>query len=244
MPTPVAITFEGVPIMNTEERFHALERSVRRWRRFTIAMAVLATGSIMLAMESDAPEEIVVRKMTIVDSDGRSRVILGGSGLIFADESERPRIVMATLDNDAAAIQHFDPDGRRRIAIGTFAQGGASVLHIDPDRRIRLESGTYSNGDARLTQFDSTGTPRLSLSTDQTGSSSIETSDPDGVPRVVIATGNDGLAELRFDDQFGRTRLHDRVEADGRASRALNREDVQQVSSPEPDRTPSAAKGG
>ena len=230
--------------MSMEERINTLERSARRWRRVTIAMAVLATSSILLAMQSDGPDEIVVRKMTIVDSEGRSRIILGGSGLIFADESERPRIVMATLDNDAAAIQHFDPDGRRRIATSTFAQGGASVLHIDPDRRIRMETGTYPGGEARLTHFDSTGIPRLALSTDPTGSSSIQTSDADGIPRVVIATDNDGLAELRVDDQFGHTRLHDRVEADGRVSRKLNRDETKQVSSPDSSRELPEAKGG
>ena len=228
--------------MTVEERISTLELSARRWRRVTIAMAVLATSSILLAMQSDGPEELVLRKMTIVDSEGRARVILGGSGLIFADEAERPRIVMATLDSDAAAIQHFDTDGRRRIAIGTFAQGGASVLHIDPDRRLRLESGTYSNGDARLTHFDPTGIPRLALTTEQSGRSSIESSDADGIPRVVISTGSDGLAELRLDDQFGRTRLHDRVEADGRVSRKVHREDSTQASSPGPGL--QDAKGG
>lgn len=230
--------------MTMEDRLSALEDSSRRWRGLALAMVALATSCMMLAMHRGGSEEIVVRKITIVDSDGRSRIVLAGSGMILADESEQPRIVMATMDNEAAAIQHFDPEGRRRIAVGTFAGGNASVLHLDPERRVRFETGTYSDGTSRLTHFDDSGAPRLAISTDQSGGSSLETSDSDGVPRVVIATDGDGLAEVRIDDQLGRTRLHDQVEADGRVSRELHRDGSVRAGRPAPAEASSPAKGG
>ena len=110
----------------------------------------LVLGGGLLAMRPADPDEITLRKVTIVDAEGRQRIVLGGSGLILADEAELPRIVMATLDNGAAAIQHFDAAGRRRIATGTFADGNASVLHLDTDRQVRVETGTYPSGDARF----------------------------------------------------------------------------------------------
>jgi hypothetical protein len=210
--------------MDLETRLSRLEQSNRRWRRLAIGAMILIGAGGLLAMRPADPEELTLRKVVIVDSEGRQRVVLSGSGLIFADESERPRIVMATLDNGAAAIQHFDPDGRRRIATGTFPDGGASVLHLDDERRVRLESGTYPSGDARITQFDATGLPRLTAITGSAGSASLEHLDANGMPRITLGTTSSGLATVRLVDGAGDERLVDQVEEDGRVSRRLHRD--------------------
>lgn len=211
-----------------ETRLASLERSSRRWRAAAMAMATVALVGGMAAMQAAGPDELTLRKLTIVDAEGRQRVVVSGSGLIFADEAEHPRIVLATLDNGAAAVQHFDPEGRRRIAVGTFADGGASVLQLDTDRRIRLESGTYSDGIARVTQFDASGLPRLTSSTDAKGHAVTEHADPEGMPRIRVGTNPAGRAEVRLVDQTGTERLVDQVEADGRVSRRLHRDPDQQ----------------
>lgn len=222
--------------MDLETRVSQLERSSRRWRAASICLAAMAVLGGTLAMQSAGPDELTLRKLVVVDADGRQRVVVSGSGLIFADEQEHPRIVLATLDNGAAAVQHFDPEGRRRIAVGTFADGGASVLHLDPERRIRLESGTYPGGVARTTQFDASGLPRLTATTDARGHATVEHADPDGLPRITVGTDPAGLAEVRLVDQTGTDRLVDRVEADGRVSRRLHRDpehqSAPQVASP------------
>lgn len=222
--------------MDLETRVTLLERSSRRWRAASICLAAMAVLGGTLAMQSAGPDELTLRKLVVVDADGRQRVVVSGSGLIFADEAEQPRIVVATLDNGAAAVQHFDADGRRRIAVGTFADGGASVLHLDPERRIRLESGTYPGGVARTTQFDASGLPRLTSQTDAEGHATMEHADPEGLPRITVGTDAAGLAQIRLVDQSGTERLVDRVEADGRVSRRLHRdphhEPPPQVASP------------
>jgi len=221
--------------MDMEQRVCRLERANRRWRRLAWGMLAVVGSAGLLAMRPADPDELMVRKLMVVDSEGRQRIVLTGSGLIFADEGERPRIVMATLDNGSAAIQHFDPDGRRRIATGTFPDGGASVLHLDPERRVRLESGTYPGGDARIMQFDADGLPRLTATTGVDGLASIEQLDADGMPRILMGTTESGLAEVRLVDRSGDDRLVDRVEADGRVSRRLHRDpehESTQVASP------------
>lgn len=207
-----------------ESRVVSLERSRGRWRAASVVFAAVAIVGGSMAMQVAEPESLTIRKVVIVDADGRQRVVLSGSGLIFADEEEHPRIVMATLDNGAAAIQHFDPEGRRRIATGTFPDGGASVLHLDPGRNIRLESGTYPGGVARSTQFDASGLPRLDARTDGSGHAVVQHSDDDGLPRITVGTDAAGRAEVRLVDQDGVERLVDRVEADGRVSRRLHRD--------------------
>lgn len=207
-----------------ESRVESLERSRGRWRTMSVVLAAVAIVGGSTAMKAAGPESLTLRKVVIVDADGRQRVVLSGSGLIFADEEEHPRIVMATLDNGAAAIQHFDPEGRRRIATGTFPDGGASVLHLDPGRNIRLESGTYPGGVARTTQFDASGLPRLDARTDGVGHALVQHSDPDGLPRITVGTDPAGRASVRLVDQDGTERLVDQVEADGRVSRHLNRD--------------------
>lgn len=216
--------------MKIEDRVTRLERANRRWRLVAVSlMASIVTGGL-LAMRPADPDEITLRKVVIVDAEGRQRVVLSGSGLIFADEDERPRIVMATLDNGAAAIQHFDSGGRRRIATGTFPDGGASVLQMDTERRVRLESGTYPSGDARISQFDAAGLPRLTAVTGAEGAATVEHLDSDGMPRISVGTTAKGLAEVRLVDQSGEDRLVDRVEADGRVSRQLHRDPMHQES--------------
>jgi hypothetical protein len=216
--------------MTIEERVARLERSNRRWRLLAVsALALLGTGGL-LAMRPAEPDELTLRKVVIVDAQGRQRVVLSGSGLIFADSEEIPRIVMATLDNGASAIQHFDAAGRRRIATGTFPDGGASVLQMDTERRVRLESGTYPGGDARIAQFDASGLPRLTAVTGSDGAASVEHLDTSGMPRISVGTSEAGLAEIRLVDQSGEDRLVDRVEADGRVSRRLHRDPMHEES--------------
>jgi hypothetical protein len=210
--------------MDLEKRVARLERSSRGWRAIAIGSLVTLMLGGAMAMRPADPDELTVRKLVIVDATGRQRIVLSGSGMILADESEHPRIVMATLDNGAAAVQHFDADGRRRIATGTFPDGGASTLLLDTDRRVRLESGTYENGEARLAQFDPAGLPRLTAVTDGKGHATIEQSDSEGMPRISFGTSVTGLAEVRLADQSGVDRLIDRVEADGRVSRQLLRD--------------------
>jgi hypothetical protein len=69
-----------------------------------------------------------LRKLIIVDGDGKERVIAG------------------TFPNGEATVQHYDRDGKLRIAAVTLRDGTAAIQHFDREENKRIGSLTSPDG--------------------------------------------------------------------------------------------------
>jgi hypothetical protein len=97
------------------ERFERLERQVRRLWGLVMVLVVGIAG-VLLMGATGKPDELTLRKLTIVDAEGRER------------------ITARTLPGGGAGVQHYDRDGKLRITAETPAASGASVAHFVSDQ--------------------------------------------------------------------------------------------------------------
>jgi hypothetical protein len=101
-------------------RLQHLEQQVRRLRRTVNLLSVgllVLLGALTLAAASE-PQELTLQKLTIVDTEGKGR------------------IVAAALPDGRAAILHYDRDGEARIMTTTLAYGKAAISLMDRKGRV------------------------------------------------------------------------------------------------------------
>lgn len=115
-----------------KERIQRLERDMRKLREGMLVLAVAMIATIAWSVMQATRDELTLRRLAIVDDDGRER------------------IVAATRPEGAAGLSHYDTDGKMRISAGTNPEGGASVQHFDPHGRQRINVGTGPEGEAVL----------------------------------------------------------------------------------------------
>ena len=126
--------------MTLEERMTCLEQANRR-RRVTVAgLAALIGLGFVAGMTAAAPDEITLRKLSIVDGSGTTRIVLD-----------------ATSPNGMAATVHYDKDGKPRIATNTISDGVAATVHSDKDRKRTVEIGVDTDGTGMISVHDPTG---------------------------------------------------------------------------------------
>ena len=93
----------------SDDRIERLERDVRRQRGWILALAIALVATFILGATQGTPDELTLRKLIIVDGDGRERIVAG------------------TLLDGEASLVHFDSDGKKRIAALTLPEGTASI---------------------------------------------------------------------------------------------------------------------
>jgi hypothetical protein len=80
------------------------------------------------------PDELTLRKLIIVDDDGKERIVAGahrdGVGLMLFDSTGEPRIIAGITPDDSASVGHYDRDGKIRISAGTLPDGSSGVSHL------------------------------------------------------------------------------------------------------------------
>jgi hypothetical protein len=117
-----------------------LRGEVRRLRIALFALGGVVLGLVLLGAGGSVHRELTVRKLTLVDDQGRSRVVLFSkademAGVAFLDPSGQNRIQIATAEGqngDYAGIQVRDVDGVHRIDLkvrGTEAFAGLGDQH-------------------------------------------------------------------------------------------------------------------
>ena len=109
--------------MEANEEIRGLRREIARlrWCVAGVVLGVVALG--LLGAGGSVHRELTVRKLTLVDDQGRSRVVLFAkaddmAGAAFLDPAGRNRIQIATAmgeKGDYAGIQLRDVDGTHRI---------------------------------------------------------------------------------------------------------------------------------
>ena len=124
----------------SDERFERLERQVRRLRGMVLVMAV-GIGGVLLMGATGTPDELALRKLTIVDAEGRERIVAG------------------TDSDGAASVQHYDREGKRRISAGTHPGRIALLSHHDHEGKVRIIAGTHPSGSAGVEHSDRDAPP-------------------------------------------------------------------------------------
>ena len=103
-----------MPNETSAQRLEDLEREVRKLRRNgrwqTVGLVGLLVGCA--ALGASQPQEITLRKLTIVDAEGTERIAAGTkpngtANLVLLDREGKTRIVAAT-----------DPDGSAHLGLG------------------------------------------------------------------------------------------------------------------------------
>jgi hypothetical protein len=107
----------------SEDRFEQLERQVRRLRGLVFVMAAGVVG-VLLMGATGKPDELTLRRLAIVDAEGRER------------------IVAETTPDGSAGVSHRDREGKLRINTGTMPDGSAGIAVLNRDEKPTWGEGT------------------------------------------------------------------------------------------------------
>jgi hypothetical protein len=148
------------------KRLDHLERQVQRLRRAVNVLAVsliALLGAFAIGAAQEQPQELTLRKLTIVDEKGKGRILAhtlpnGYASIGHFDRYGKLRIAAATLPNGQSNIEHYDRDGKRRITVGTTPDGQATIQHNDGAEKTRIVAGTFPDGAAGIGLVDHKGT--------------------------------------------------------------------------------------
>lgn len=133
---------------------------------FSVASAVLAFGALVVAARRNAPEELELERLTIVDKDGEPRLVLANSekspaavldGEEVADSGGRPGMIFFNSEGDECGGLVFDsvmtPDGTRetfgQLTFDQYKQDQTLVLRYletDGKRGVGLTVQDRSDG--------------------------------------------------------------------------------------------------
>ena len=146
-------------MLETNDRIERLEREVRRLQIGMLVLAVALAATCALGATQGTPDELKLRRLAIMDAEGKERV------------------VASTTPDGIASIQHYDRDGKLRIGIGTAPDGEAGIMHVDTDGKKRIYASTLPDGRAFLSHFDRDEKRRISQGTRPDGQAGIGIND-------------------------------------------------------------------
>lgn len=145
-------------------RLEQVERQVQQLRR---TVNVLAVGLIALlgaftVGAATEPQELTLRKLTIVDAKGKARITAattpdGEASIVHYDRDGKKRIIAATHSDLYAGVDHYGRNGKRRITAATTPEGGAAIYLADRDGKHRIAAATLADGNATIAVADHTG---------------------------------------------------------------------------------------
>jgi hypothetical protein len=167
-------------------RIEALERRARRARRVGTTCALALASALVLGWASGSaplqeaaqgaakpqPAELILRKLTIVDDEGRPRIVLAqdpadtqrrsrGAGITVYDDRGDERGGFGTMDDGSVVFARDAPEGvgasmRDRAGIVVGPQGQSSFMLIDNQTRgvVKLQSDGDGKGGLQLFKWD------------------------------------------------------------------------------------------
>ena len=158
-----------------QAQFERLEGRFARMRTLAIALAAggLLVGALAAkpADEKKPPAELVVSKLTVVDSQGRTRIVLGSdaatdvqrispaSGLILYDAKGAERGGFSTMESGRVVIGMDAPAGvgapmRDRIGLFVDPDGSACIEVLDNRTAIPVRIVTEAKGGGAIEFID------------------------------------------------------------------------------------------
>ena len=115
----------------SEDRIERLEREMRRQRGWILVLGIALVATFILGATQGTPDELTLRKLTIVDADGKERIVamtdkLGSVRLVLYDNDEKQRIVLEA-DTTAASLIHYDKNEKSRI-VSIVGPGSSAAM--------------------------------------------------------------------------------------------------------------------
>lgn len=158
----------------TGRRLEVLEREIRTVRRslrcqriiigsMTALFTVLVLGGAgQPAVTGKVIDELRVKRLSIVDSQGRVRIGAatfpdGSAQMSWLDRNGKLRIAVTTLPDGVAAVQWYDSDETLRISASTVQDGDASVTWYDRNKELRIIAAASKEGVTVLPTMDMRG---------------------------------------------------------------------------------------
>lgn len=144
-------------ITTLERKVRQLEAGQRRMR--VLSIALLASGLLLLVAGWKPPDEkLESSSLTILDSSGRKRIVIGmldrDPGIEFLDENGKRRACLAAGDTSRLTLN--DADGAARILL----------VHDATKSELRFEESPFGQSD--------TPPSRVSLVAEKQGSTSFQ----------------------------------------------------------------------
>ena len=145
-----------------DERLEDLEREMRRLRGWIFVGGIALVTTFAWSVTREAPNELTLRRLAIVDGDGKERIVAdttseGAALLVHYDLDGKSRITAMTLPGGSAHLLHHDSNGKKRIEMNTLPGGYASLMHYDSDGKKRIAATTFSNNEAGIELSDGNG---------------------------------------------------------------------------------------
>ena len=146
-------------------RLEHLETQVQRLQRTVKVLAVgliALLGAFAIGAAQEQPQELTLRKLTIVDAEGKARIVAaaypdGSAAIHHSDGDGKMRIGEGTTLDGQSSTEHYGRDGKTRIHAMTRPNGKASIQHLDRDGKQRIMAGTAADGSAVIAVVDRTG---------------------------------------------------------------------------------------
>jgi hypothetical protein len=159
--------------LDCSPRVRELEARVRRLTRVVAALAAGLAVAVLTGMAQDGkPREITASRLTVVDDEGRPRVVIGpdpagverisrGAGLVLLDVTGNERGGFSTMEDGSVVLGLDAPVGvgasmRDRIGLKVYANGAATINVINNDTGIpvRLISDPEGSGGIEFLDYD------------------------------------------------------------------------------------------
>lgn len=158
-----------------EQRIELLERRLRNHRRIAGLIAMVLVAALVAGQglpENERPRTITAHRLTIVDDQGRPRIVIGqdakdsqrrsrAAGIHLLDDAGNERGGFSTMDDGSVVLGIDAPVGagapmRDRIGLVVGAKGQASIMLIDNQTRgvVQLASDGDGGGGVQFYKWE------------------------------------------------------------------------------------------
>jgi hypothetical protein len=172
-------------IEDLSARLEKVERANRRMRAAGVAALVLLAAGAAIGQTAPAAKEIRAERFTVVDREGRERVLLatqpnGTYGFWLIGRNGKPSGTFGQPEGGVPAISLRDDDDNTRLSLMATVDGTAGLCLYDKKGTRRGEFFSMLGGPSALTLADRSGRTRVVLGVDEHDVSGLAIEDKDG----------------------------------------------------------------
>jgi len=162
-------------------RIEALERRLAWMKTAALTGGLCVIGVFLVGASSskDEPRELTVKRLVVVDEEGKPRVVIGedaksadrvsrAAGIILHDKSGAERAGFSTMADGSVVLGMDAPAGvgspmPDRIGLKVYSDGSATVSLIGNDTRIPVQLVSEAKGGGGVEFLDYDLTKRLAF---------------------------------------------------------------------------------
>lgn len=180
---------------SVEMRIDRLERAIRAHRIVVAALVLAFAGAMMLEHRRVRVPQLETRGLSVVDSQGRTRIALG------------------RFERDAFGLSLADAEGHPRALFELQGDGSPRLSFANPSGQSLAELTVFQDA-PRMSLTNVDGVEFFSLSVEMDGSSRLSLLDQRGQSRINIGASGDGSPGLVLVDRYGRALAELTISAD------------------------------